>query len=666
MTTTRTRRSRVLLAIACALGATVPLAPAAHAGVGDYTVNIGCQDGKASGNYSPQGWFSAESSRWSKIVDCGNSGLSQARNSLTFPVSQTTDIQAGWNFQAAGSPNMRTNPATKTPDAQFASQLDGSGNELNRATLTSVRARQLYVRNASNSNGAAYNTGLFTNLLAPSDTLGAAKVIGCNSGSFAGASTWPGAPGSDCGGTAVAYNSGSPVTVNVPAAALGHVEAAYFTVQCPGNNANCTPANSSAGMQISDISFSLRYTYPPEMNVTGPAAATQGQPASVTVDSKSLVGVYKTTVKVDGKDVATATNPACSSSAKDATITTYAPCVQTGDNYAPGADNGRIWGTGLQFATDGLAPGEHTGSVTVEDALGNVSTRPFTFRVNARSECSDGIDNDGDGQADMADPACHSDGNPSNPASFVERGEGGDCGDAKDNNGDGVIDAAQTSCHSDGNKNNPASYDPTRTETAEPTVPGPSQGGSAALLECSGRKLILIDVLPLTRTVAIYGVARTSFAGKTVTIYSAWNKKKVATTTVKGDGTFSTSAPLPTKSLRMKNSTRYQAKVEGESSVPLKLFRYTGVNALRVSGGQVSITGRFYGRYVKAQKLTLTRLSSCEGGKAKYTTVGTFKVRRGSFRISTPAPKGVAGAVYRVRAQRGRGVTFSLPKPADF
>jgi hypothetical protein len=33
-------------------------------------------------------------------------------------------------------------------------------------------------------------------------------------------------------------------------------------------------------------------------------------------------------------------------------------------------------------------------------------------------ECSDGIDNDGDGKIDIADPECHTDGNPDNPASY--------------------------------------------------------------------------------------------------------------------------------------------------------------------------------------------------------------------------------------------------------
>jgi len=91
-------------------------------------------------------------------------------------------------------------------------------------------------------------------------------------------------------------------------------------------------------------------------------------------------------------------------------------------------------------------------------------------------QCSDGVDNDGDGVADGADPGCHSDGNAQNPASYVpsdtseadespsgpsgEPEEGGkpECSDNKDNDGDGKVDEDDPGCHSDGNPNNASSY----------------------------------------------------------------------------------------------------------------------------------------------------------------------------------------------------------------
>ncbi len=105
----------------------------------------------------------------------------------------------------------------------------------------------------------------------------------------------------------------------------------------------------------------------------------------------------------------------------------------------------------------------------------------------AGAQCSDGIDNDGDGLIDAADPGCHTDGDATNPSSYDptdndetnskgsgsgnsnnnnnggsgENGGGGvQCADKKDNDGDGLIDADDPGCHTDGNANNPDSYDP--------------------------------------------------------------------------------------------------------------------------------------------------------------------------------------------------------------
>ncbi len=81
-------------------------------------------------------------------------------------------------------------------------------------------------------------------------------------------------------------------------------------------------------------------------------------------------------------------------------------------------------------------------------------------------QCSDGIDNDGDGKIDFpADKGCTSASDTSEAGDGTDsRGaaESGDsqCDDGKDNDGDGVIDAADPGCHTDGNANNKASYDP--------------------------------------------------------------------------------------------------------------------------------------------------------------------------------------------------------------
>ena len=114
----------------------------------------------------------------------------------------------------------------------------------------------------------------------------------------------------------------------------------------------------------------------------------------------------------------------------------------------------------------------------------------------AGPQCSDGVDNDGDGVIDAADPGCHTDGNPNNPASYDPTdnseadartgGAGGEtagrpeCSDNRDNDGDGRIDERDPGCHTDGNANNPASYDPDDDdERDEGGAAGAGAGGGA-------------------------------------------------------------------------------------------------------------------------------------------------------------------------------------------
>ncbi|HEX8648440.1 MAG TPA: heparin lyase I family protein, partial [Thermoleophilaceae bacterium] len=95
---------------------------------------------------------------------------------------------------------------------------------------------------------------------------------------------------------------------------------------------------------------------------------------------------------------------------------TYATCPGTSKSYT------------------GLANGTYTFSVQARDPATNVdpspATRTFTVSVGGGTQCSDGTDNDGDGQTDFgADPNCHSaaDDNESAPpytATLVDSFEG--------------------------------------------------------------------------------------------------------------------------------------------------------------------------------------------------------------------------------------------------
>ncbi len=108
------------------------------------------------------------------------------------------------------------------------------------------------------------------------------------------------------------------------------------------------------------------------------------------------------------------------------------------------------------------------------------ASESFSVAPEAGTQCSDTIDNDGDGVADTNDPGCHSDNDATNPSSFVasdddetdaadtggsgDNGDNGDdggsaqCSDKKDNDGDGLIDAKDPGCHVGNDINN--AYDP--------------------------------------------------------------------------------------------------------------------------------------------------------------------------------------------------------------
>jgi LPXTG-motif cell wall-anchored protein len=121
-------------------------------------------------------------------------------------------------------------------------------------------------------------------------------------------------------------------------------------------------------------------------------------------------------------------------------------------------------------------------------------------------QCSDNIDNDGDGKIDAKDPGCHGDGKVDNQNSYNPNdndetdaktggssgngtgagngngngngnngsgagngnGNGGpQCSDGVDNDGDGVIDTNDPGCHSDGNANNADSFNPNDNSEGE-------------------------------------------------------------------------------------------------------------------------------------------------------------------------------------------------------
>ena len=107
----------------------------------------------------------------------------------------------------------------------------------------------------------------------------------------------------------------------------------------------------------------------------------------------------------------------------------------------------------------------------------NLQTATSTQQVkfgNRKTQCFDGIDNDGDTFIDANDPGCWTDENDSNTYDPNDDNEENgsapvyECSDGNDNDGDGLIDTNDPGCHTDWDANNDSSYVPTDNDEYHP------------------------------------------------------------------------------------------------------------------------------------------------------------------------------------------------------
>lgn len=80
----------------------------------------------------------------------------------------------------------------------------------------------------------------------------------------------------------------------------------------------------------------------------------------------------------------------------------------------------------------------------------------------AVTQCSNGVDDDGDGLIDLADPGCSglADDDESNPPPASASA----CSNGIDDDGDGFVDSNDPNCHTDGDPSNSSSYNPNDTD----------------------------------------------------------------------------------------------------------------------------------------------------------------------------------------------------------
>jgi hypothetical protein len=194
-------------------------------------------------------------------------------------------------------------------------------------------------------------------------------------------------------------------------------------------------------------------------------------------------------------------------------------------------------------------------------------------------------------------------------------------------------------------------------------APAPA-GASELALQCTKRKLTLIDVIERPDHVSLIGAADPSLIGKTVDIVFSATGQKVATAVVRPDGFFRATAPLPPASVRHTNDARYEAVNGSDHSLRLKLERRMHISYLHHRGSNVVIGGVVTGPLGSRDIAIQQRVSCTQLKTVKRIHVGID----GKWSAIVPAPAGSQAAVYRATTQVLHSLgssklfpTFTLP-----
>jgi len=196
-------------------------------------------------------------------------------------------------------------------------------------------------------------------------------------------------------------------------------------------------------------------------------------------------------------------------------------------------------------------------------------------------------------------------------------------------------------------------------------------GGVADLaLQCTSRRIVLIDVLRSKGEVRLLGAANRRFAGRRVRIRFTATGKTVARPRVRTSGLFTATAPLPRAKLRATNRARYIAQIGKQKSLRLKLVRRMLVSGTSVKGRRVTVAGRIVRPLgAPVQQVIVKRRLSC----GRYRVVKRFTPpASGRFRVTLGGPPSRQAAVYRLQTRVRKFVsnpktfpTFTLPRYVD-
>jgi hypothetical protein len=208
------------------------------------------------------------------------------------------------------------------------------------------------------------------------------------------------------------------------------------------------------------------------------------------------------------------------------------------------------------------------------------------------------------------------------------------------------------------------------------TCGGGAQVAAEQALQCTKRRLVLVDVQQRAGRVRLMGVADRRLIGRRVDIrfvrLSTRSRGTVVAHTVIGrNGVFRTTAPLPARKLRRSNRARYQAVAGRERSLRLKLVRRMSITSVRSANGRVTIAGRVTGPLANpVRTIVVRRRVSCS------KTVVARRIhpsRTGRFRVTLAGPPRTLAATYRFETKVRRKTTnpklfptFTLPRSVEF
>lgn len=208
------------------------------------------------------------------------------------------------------------------------------------------------------------------------------------------------------------------------------------------------------------------------------------------------------------------------------------------------------------------------------------------------------------------------------------------CSDQVDNDGDGAIDAADPGC-----------------------LPGPTDNNEGDetpgdLVLCGQRTISFVRADVAGKRVVLSGFVATSVAGQKVQLTVRYlgqtgKPKKLGSVTPGADGQFQARVKKPPK--RLFNDARYQAKVGSAKSVELKLPQSLASSSLKqAAGGTLELRGRVDRALLGKRNPVVIKRILC----GKYTTVGQARPnKKGAYVVRFPSPPSQGSALYRAETK---------------